>query len=338
MRLLVTGAAGFIGSEFVRMTIREHVDDDVVVLDKLTYAGNPRNLDPVADDQRLRMVVGDITDRELVVELAAESDVIVNFAAASHVDRSLETPGEFVQTNVYGTMVLLEAARAARHERFLQVSTDEVYGAVAEGRSREGDALRPSSPYSATKAGAEMLVDAYRITYNLPALITRGCNTYGPYQFPEKIVPLFITNAIDDRPLPVFGDGTAVRDYLYVLDHCRGIDSVLRRGLPGEDYNLGAGQEIDINTVADTILHILEKPQSLKQPVEERPGHDRRYALDSTKSASLPRRPSVDFESGMRMTVSWYRENESWWRPLKSEDYWRFYERNYGRPLGAPVN
>lgn len=338
MRVLVTGGAGFIGSEFVRLTLGEHGGDSVTVLDRFTYAGNPRNLDPVSGDPRLRIVTGDITDSGLVRRLASESDAIVNFAAASHVDRSLETPEEFVRTNVEGTLVLLEAARTAGHRRFVQVSTDEVYGPVSGGRSREGDRLVPSSPYSASKAGAEMLVVAYRTSYGLPAMITRGCNTYGPYQYPEKVVPLFVTNAIDGLPLPVFGDGAAVRDYLYVSDHCRGIDAVLRRGVAGEDYNLGAGHEIDINTVADTVLRLVGRPSSLRQPVAERPGHDRRYALDSTKSASLPWSPEVGFEAGMARAVAWYRENQWWWRPLKSAEYWRFYRRNYARPLDGAAS
>jgi len=333
MRLLVTGGAGFIGSEFVRMTLREHPDDTVVVLDKLTYAGNPRNLDPVRGDARFRFVHGDIADAEIVEELALEVDAIVNFAAESHVDRSLESPGQFIQTDVYGTFVLMEAARAAGHERFLQVSTDEVYGSVHEGRSLESDALRPRSPYSASKAGGEMLVWSYRASYSFPAIITRGSNTYGQYQYPEKIIPLFVTNALDDRPLPIYGDGQAVRDYLHVEDHCTGIDTALRRGAVGEDYNVGYGGEgVTGIEVADTILAALGKPGSLKQFVQDRPGHDRRYALDTARLRALGWAPRVDFDEGMRRTAQWYLDNQDWWRPLKSGEFWEFYKRNY-KPL-----
>jgi dTDP-glucose 4,6-dehydratase len=329
MRLLVTGGAGFIGSGFVRMTLREHSEDSVIVLDKLTYAGNPRNLDEVRDDPRFHFVLGDIADMDVVRELAAEVDVILNFAAESHVDRSLEAPGQFIQTDVYGTFVLMEAAREAGHERFIQVSTDEVYGEIAEGNSREDDCLRPRSPYSASKAGGEMLVWAYRTSYEFPAIITRGSNTYGPYQYPEKIIPLFITNAIDDTPVPIYGDGSAVRDYIHVEDHCRGIDIALRRGEPGVDYNVGAGGETDGVTIADTVLALLGKPESLKQFVRDRPGHDRRYALDTTRLRQLGWEPRMSLQDGLAGTVRWYQERQDWWRPLKSNEFWEFYRRNY---------
>jgi dTDP-glucose 4,6-dehydratase len=334
MRLLVPGGAGFIGSEFVRQTVARHPEDSVIVLDKLTYAGNVHNLDPVADMPSFRFVHGDICDMELVDTLINDVDVIVNFAAESHVDRSLEAPGQFIQTDVYGTFVLLEAARRAGHDRFLQVSTDEVYGDVESGTSSEGDPLRPRSPYSASKAGAELMVWAYRASYGMPVITTRGSNTYGPYQYPEKIIPLFITNAIDDQPLPIYGDGRAVRDYLHVGDHARGIDTALRAGTPGEDYNVGFGGATNGREIADLVLAALDKPHSLKQHVRDRLGHDRRYAVDTTKLRALGWKPEVPLDQGLRETVAWYLGNEAWWRPLKSGEFWDFYRRNY-KPLHA---
>ena len=336
MRLLVCGGAGFIGSEFVRQTIANHPEDTVLVLDKLTYAGNVSNLEPVAGSDRYRFVHGDICDAALVETLVTDVDAIVNFAAESHVDRSLESPGQFIQTDVYGTYVLLEAARRAGMGRFLQVSTDEVYGDVEEGTSSEADPLRPRSPYSASKAGGEMMVWAYRASYALPVITTRGSNTYGPYQYPEKIIPLFITNAIDDQPLPIYGDGGAVRDYIHVADHARGIDTALRQGVAGEDYNVGYGGATNGVEVADLVLDALGKPASLKQHVRDRLGHDRRYAVNSDKLRALGWRPLIPVDRGLRETVNWYRDNEAWWRPLKSGEFWDFYKRNY-KPLPAGV-
>jgi dTDP-glucose 4,6-dehydratase len=339
MRLLVAGGAGFIGSEFVRHTIENHPEDSVVVLDKLTYAGNLRNLDTVAHSDRYSFVHADICDAEQVAALAGRVDAIVNFAAESHVDRSLEAPGQFIQTDVFGTFVLLEAARRADHQRFLQVSTDEVYGDVPVGLSSEDDALRPRSPYSASKAGGEMMAWAYRQSYGVPVITTRGSNTYGPYQYPEKIIPLFITNAIDDKPLPIYGDGGAVRDYLYVTDHARGIDTALRKGTPGQDYNVGYGGETNGREVADLVLTALGKPASLKQHVRDRLGHDQRYAVDTRKLRALGWEPGVSVDEGIRRTVDWYLANEAWWRPLKSGEFWEFYQRNY-KPVqtgGAPL-
>jgi dTDP-glucose 4,6-dehydratase len=334
MRLLVPGGAGFIGSEFVRQTIARHPEDSVIVLDKLTYAGNVHNLDAVAEAPSFRFVQGDICDMELVDTLITDVDVVVNFAAESHVDRSLEAPGQFIQTDVYGTFVLLEAARRAGHHRFLQVSTDEVYGDVASGTSSESDPLRPRSPYSASKAAAELMVWAYRASYGMPVITTRGSNTYGPYQYPEKIIPLFITNAIDDQPLPIYGDGGAVRDYLHVSDHARGIDTALRAGTPGEDYNVGFGGATNGHVIADLVLAALDKPGSLKQRVRDRLGHDRRYAVDTAKLHALGWKPEIPLDEGLRETVAWYSANEAWWRPLKSGEFWDFYRRNY-KPLHA---
>ncbi len=335
-RFIVTGGAGFIGSNFVRLFIREHPAYSVTVLDKLTYAGNLENLKDLEGEPRLRFVQGDICDAALVDELAADHDCILNFAAESHVDRSLLEPGAFIQTDVFGTWVLLEAARKYGHQRFLQVSTDEVYGHVAEGRSKESDPIQPRSPYSASKAGGEMQVWAYRESFDMPVVVTRGANNYGPYQYPEKIIPLFITNAIDDLPLPIYGSGLALRDYIHVEDHCRGIDVVLHRGLDGETYNIGAGGQTNGHEVADIVLQAMGKPQSLKQSVEDRAGHDYRYCLDNSKARALGWELQYDVPTGLRETVRWYQQNEGWWRPLKSGEFWEFYKKNY-KPSPASI-
>ncbi|MGE5619290.1 MAG: dTDP-glucose 4,6-dehydratase [Sphingomonadaceae bacterium] len=332
MRLLVTGGAGFIGSNFVRYTLSRYPDYQVVVLDKLTYAGNLANLADMADNPNYRFVRGDIADQQLVDGLAAEVDAIVNFAAETHVDRSIMDAGSFIQTDVYGTFVLLEAARKHKIKRFLQVSTDEVYGDVPVGSSVEDDPMRPRSPYSASKAGGEMMVQAYHVTYDLPVLITRGSNNYGPYQYPEKLIPVLITNALDDQELPIYGDGKQVRDWLHVLDHCSGIDVVLHHGEIGEAYNVGGGNERMNLDIAGQVLELLRKPRSLLRFVQDRPGHDRRYSLDCSKLRKLGWAPARQFEEGLAETVRWYVENEAWWRPLKSGEYWEYYRKNY-KPL-----
>jgi dTDP-glucose 4,6-dehydratase len=328
-RFIVTGGAGFIGSNFVRMFLREHPDYSVTVLDKLTYAGNLENLKDLDGEPRFGFVQGDICDPTIVDRLAAEHDCILNFAAESHVDRSLLEPGAFIQTDVFGTWVLLEAAKKYGHERFLQVSTDEVYGHVDEGASKESDPLAPRSPYSASKAGGEMQVWAYRESFGLPVVVTRGSNNFGPFQYPEKIIPLFITNAIDDLPLPIYGSGRALRDYIHVEDHCRGIDAVLHKGVEGETYNIGAGGQTNGVEVADLVLEALGKPASLKEHVQDRPGHDYRYCLDNAKARALGWELRYDVAAGVRQTVGWYQENEWWWRPLKSGEFWEFYKKNY---------
>jgi dTDP-glucose 4,6-dehydratase len=329
MRLLVTGGAGFIGSHFVRWMLAHEPETRVVVLDKLTYAGNPANLADVARDPRYRFVLGDICDAAAVDAVVAGCDAIVNFAAETHVDRSILDPEAFIRTDVVGIHVLLEAARRQGVRRFLQVSTDEVYGDVAVGSSREEAPLRPRSPYAASKASAELFLQAYHVTYGLATLATRGSNTLGPNQYPEKAVPLFITNAIDDQPLPIYGDGRQVRDWLYVEDHCEAIRLVLERGTPGEAYNVGAGNERENLAVARDILRLLGKPESLIQHVPDRPGHDRRYSLDTSKIRALGWRPRYDFETALARTVEWYVANEHWWRPIKSGEYRAYYLRNY---------
>ncbi|MHB0871796.1 MAG: dTDP-glucose 4,6-dehydratase [Chloroflexota bacterium] len=332
MRLLVTGGAGFIGSNFVRYMLSRYPHYQVVVLDKLTYAGNLANLADVAGDPNYRFVMGDICDQQLVDGLVAEADAILNFAAETHVDRSILDAGSFIQTDVYGTFVLLEAARKHKIQRFLQVSTDEVYGDITVGSSVEGDPARPRSPYSASKAGGEMMVQAYHVTYDLPVLITRGSNNYGPFQYPEKLIPVLITNALDDQELPIYGDGQQVRDWLYVLDHCSGIDVVLHHGEVGEAYNIGGGNERVNLDIAGQVLELLGKPRSLLRFVQDRPGHDRRYSLDCGKLRKLGWEPARPFEEGLAETVRWYVENGAWWRPLKSREYWDYYQKNY-KPL-----
>ena len=333
--MLVTGGAGFIGSAFVRRTLARHPDVHVTVLDKLTYAGNLANLAPVADDPRYRFVQGDINDAPLVDELAGTVDAIVNFAAESHVDRSIEEPDAFIQTDVHGTFTLLEAARRHQHERYLQVSTDEVYGNVPTGSSLETDGLRPRSPYSASKAGGDLLVQAYHTTYGVPAVITRASNNFGPYQYPEKVIPLFVTNAIDGEPLPLYGDGQQIRDWLYVDDHCDAIELVLSSGEPGEIYNVGGGNELANLDLTRRILELTGRDLSLVRRVPDRPGHDRRYSVDWGKLRDLGWEPAHGFEEALASTVAWYREREDWWRPLKSGDYLDYYRRQYGDRLAA---
>ncbi|MGQ9595217.1 MAG: dTDP-glucose 4,6-dehydratase [Anaerolineae bacterium] len=329
--LLITGGAGFIGSNFTRYILEKYPDYRVVVFDKLTYAGNLDNLRDLEGNPRYTFVWGDICDAEAVdrVMRAYEIDTIVNFAAETHVDRSIMEADAFIKTDVYGTYVLLEAARRYGGVRYHQVSTDEVYGEVLEGRSKEDDPLRPRSPYAASKAGAEHLVAAYHVTYGIPTTITRGSNNIGPYQYPEKVVPLFITNAIDDMALPLYGDGRQMRDYQYVLDHCEGIDLVLHRGVPGKVYNLGSGVETRNIDMARLILRLLGKPETLIRHVTDRPGHDRRYALDCSKIMALGWRPRHTFEEALEKTVRWYVDNEWWWRKIKSGEYLEYYRKWY---------
>ena len=316
-RVLITGGAGFIGANFVRHVLDHHDRWEVVVLDKLTYAGNLENLDDVMD--RIRFVHGDIADPAAVAGAIAGCDAVVNFAAESHVDRSLVDSSPFVRTNVEGTLVLLEAARRLKPGRFVQVSTDEVYGDLAgtDRLSAEDDPLRPRSPYAATKAAAEHLVFSYAISYGLNVVITRGSNTFGPYQYPEKIIPLFITNAMEDRPLPLYRDGGAVRDYMYVAEHCAGIDMVMHAGTSGQAYNLGVGRETSGLEVANAVLELLGKPKSLITFVPDRPGHDYRYALNVARVEVLGWRPGETFRDGLARTIRWYQQNEPWWRRVK---------------------
>jgi dTDP-glucose 4,6-dehydratase len=331
-RLLVAGAAGFIGSNFVRLLRRDRPQVEIIALDKLTYAGNPANLAEFEGTPGYRFVRGDICDLELVDSLAAEVDAMVNFAAETHVDRSLMDPYAFIETDVRGTAVLCQAARAHDHAAFLLVSTDEVYGHVAAGRTAEDAPFRPRSPYAASKAGGEHIARAYAESFGLPLLVTRGSNTYGPYQFPEKLVPVLITNAIDGMPLPLYNDGSAVRDYVFVEDHCRAIDLVLHDAPLGGAFNVGTGVETTGLAVAEAVLDIMGKPRDLIEFVADRPGHDYRYALDPARITELGWEPRTSFAEGLERTVRWYVDHQDWWRPLKSSDYWDYYRRNY-RPL-----
>jgi dTDP-glucose 4,6-dehydratase len=330
-RWLVTGGLGFIGSAFVRWALRERADLAVTVLDAMTYAANPANVAAVAHDPRYSFVRGDIADAERVDEAIGEGvDAIVNFAAETHVDRSILEPEAFIRTDVMGTHVLLEAVRRHGIGRFLQVSTDEVYGHVEDGDSCETDPIRPRSPYAASKAGGDLQVLAYHTTYGTPVLITRGSNTYGPYQYPEKLIPLFVTNLLEGEQVPVYGDGLQVRDWLYVDDHARGIAHVLEHGAPGEIYNLGGGNgRTNIEITRELIRLTGRSYERSVRHVTDRPGHDRRYALDCSKARALGWSPRTEFANGLAETVAWYRENEAWWRPIKSGEFRDYYRRQY---------
>jgi dTDP-glucose 4,6-dehydratase len=331
--VLVTGGAGFIGSNFVRYAIAHHPDWQVTTLDKLTYAGRMENLRDVMDNPRHCFVKGDITNDAVMAPLVADADYVINFAAETHVDRSILQAGDFITTDVYGTFVLLEAARTAAHlKRFVQISTDEVYGTVAVGSSKETDELRPRNPYSASKSGADRLAYSYWATYNVPVIITRASNNYGPNQFPEKVIPLFITNLLHDLPVPLYGDGQNVRDWLHVEDHCRGIDLLLTDGAPGEVYNIGGGNEVRNVDLTHRLLDLLGKPTSLITRVADRLGHDRRYSLDTSKLRAMGWAPAHEFSQGLADTVAWYGANEWWWRPIKEQDpaFRAYYETQYG--------
>lgn len=335
--LLVTGGCGFIGSNFVRQQLETYPDVEIINVDKLTYAGNLENLADIDDDPRYRFERGDICDREFIdrVMASARIDAVVNFAAESHVDRSILDSGPFIQTNIVGTQVLLDASRQAEISRYLQVSTDEVYGTLGEdGYFTEDTPLAPNSPYSASKTAADLLVRAYFHTYGFPAITTRCSNNYGPYQFPEKLIPLFISNALKDKPLPVYGKGNNVRDWIHVLDHCRGVDAALRNGEPGEVYNFGGNSELQNLELTLKLLDALGKPRTLIRHVEDRAGHDFRYAIDTTRvEHELGWKPEMDFETGLRATIDWYLANGEWVERIQSGQYRDYYETQYGRRL-----
>ena len=336
VEVLVTGGAGFIGSNFLRHALAVHPDWRITTLDKLTYAGRMETLQDVIEHPRHHFVQGDIADAQVAAPLVKASNIVVHFAAETHVDRSILEAGEFIKTDIIGTFVLLEAARTSPSLRcFIQISTDEVYGSVAQGSSVETDELRPRNPYSASKAGADRLAFSYWATYGVPVMITRASNNYGPFQFPEKVIPLFITNALDNIPVPLYGAGLNIRDWLHVMDHCRGIDVVIERGKAGEVYNIGGGNEVRNVDLTHTLLRLAERPESLIQKVQDRKGHDLRYSLDTAKLCALGWQPQVPFEQGLEDTVRWYRENEWWWRPIKDEDpaFRAYYQKQYGSQL-----
>lgn len=334
--IMVTGGAGFIGSNFVTYLLQKYPDYRVVVFDKLTYAGNLDNLLEVSDDPRYHFVRGDICETEPVAATIEryEIDTIVNFAAETHVDRSIMDPDAFIRTDVYGTYVLLEAARRYGLERYHQISTDEVYGHIPEGQSSlETDAVAPRSPYAASKASGDLMVNAYFITYDLPVTVSRGSNNIGPYQYPEKVVPLFTTNALEGEPLPVYGDGRQQREYQYVLDHCEAIDLILHHGKLGEVYNIGTAETMENLRMVEILLDELDRPRSLIRHVRDRPGHDRRYSLNIDKIRALGWQPRHSPEEAIRKTAAWYRDNEWWWRKIKSGEFRTYYEAQYGDRL-----
>ncbi len=329
--ILVTGGAGFIGSNFVRYMVNKYPQYRIVVLDALTYAGNRENLADLEGRPNFMFFHGNIEDSSIVDNLVSNVDTIINFAAETHVDRSILEAGSFIQTDVVGTFTLLEAARKYHIEKYIQVSTDEVYGSIEKGSFSEQDPLQPNSPYSSSKAGGDLLVRAYHKTYGVPTIITRSSNNFGPYQYPEKLIPLFITNAIDNIPLPIYGDGLNVRDWLYVEDNCTGFDTVLHKGKPGEIYNIGAGNEKTNLEITRTILKLLGKDEKLIKYVKDRPGHDKRYSIDISKMKKLRWEPKFDFAEAMEKTVKWYVDNEEWWRKIKEKEksFKEYYAKQY---------
>ena len=333
-RYLVTGGAGFIGSNFIHYLFDKYGQEiEIINIDKLTYAGNLDNLKDLPASARYRFVHGDICDAALVDQHMAGVEVVVNFAAESHVDRSIGAPDDFIKTDIYGAFVLLEAAKKHGVKKFIQISTDEVYGSILDGSFTENDRLEPSSPYSASKAGADRLAFSYFVTYGLPVIITRCSNNYGPYQYPEKLIPLFVTNALVDKNLPIYGDGKNVRDWLFVMDHCDAIDFLEQHGSDGQVYNIGAGNELTNLEITDIILRELNKPKSLMTYVADRLGHDRRYSVDTGKIRGLGWSPKYSFEQAMTRTIQWYRDNPWWWEKLKTGEYLAFYKQNYKRDL-----
>jgi len=331
----ITGGAGFIGSNYIHYLFEKYNDVKVINLDKLTYAGNPANLDDLKNNPDYIFIKGDICDAEVVGEIFQKysPDFLVNFAAESHVDRSIGNPEDFIRTDMYGVYVLLEASKKVGIKRFIQISTDEVYGSIDKGSFTEESPLMPSNPYSASKSGGDRLAYSYFATYGLPVIITRASNNYGPYQYPEKLISLFVTNALEDKQLPLYGDGKNIRDWLYVKDHCKGIEFVLQKGKIGEVYNIAGGSEKENIEITGLILELLGKPESLIRYVNDRIGHDRRYSLDSTKLHKLGWQQEHPFEKAMQETVQWYVDHQDWWKPLKNGEYLEFYKKQYPKEM-----
>ena len=328
---LITGGCGFIGSNFVRYILSNEKECRIVNLDKLTYAGNPKNLSDVDNDDRYIFVHGDICDEKVVDEIFSDyhPDIVFNFAAESHVDRSIGKPDDFIRSDMFGVFTLLEAMKLHGGELFVQISTDEVYGSIEKGEFTEEDPLMPSNPYSASKAGGDRLAYSYFVTYDLPVIVTRASNNYGPFQYPEKLIPLFVTNALEDQPLPLYGDGKNVRDWLYVEDHCSALHFIMTNGVLGETYNIGGGNEMQNIEITRLILDHLSKPEGLIRFVEDRKGHDQRYALSINKLRQLGWEPKHDFTDGLRTTIDWYVSNNNWWRKIKSGEFREYYEQAY---------
>jgi len=329
MRILITGGAGFMGSNAVKYFLKNYPDVQIVNLDKLTYAGNLENLKKVENDSRYKFIKGDIADEKLVDEVVKDIDVIINYAAETHVDRSILDPKAFITTDVLGTYALLEAAKKYNIKKYIQISTDEVFGSIQDGKFREDSPFEPNSPYAASKAGGDHLCRAYYKTYGVPVIVTHSCNFFGPYQYPEKLIPLFITNLLENKKVPVYGDGQQIREWIFTEDHCRAIDAILHKGEIGEVYNIGTGNEIPNIEITKILLKELGQDESSIDYVKDRPGHDRRYAIDSTKLRKLGWKPDVNFEQGIKQTVDWYKQNEQWWKRIKSGEYLEYYKKQY---------
>lgn len=328
---LITGGAGFIGSNFIRYALKNHPDIKLVNLDKLTYSGNLDNLKDIENDPRYTFIKGDIADRDIVEDAFTKykPDIVINFAAETHVDRSISQPNDFIRTDIYGTFTLLETARLKGLQLHVQISTDEIYGYIPKGSATEEYPLMPTNPYSASKAGADRLCYSYYVTYKMPIIITRASNNFGPYQYPEKIIPLFITNALENKPLPLYGDGLQIRDWLYVLDHCEAIDFLIKNGKPGEVYNIGGGNLLTNLKLTKLILAYLKKPESLIKYVKDRPGHDRRYSLDTKKMQKLGWKPRSNFKNALFETIEWYKTHQEWWQKIKSGEFKEYYMKQY---------
>ncbi len=329
MKLLITGGCGFIGSNFIRLILNKYPNYQIINLDKLTYAGNPENLKDVENNKNYSFFEGDICDKDIVNKLTKDADTIINFASETHVDRSITSPEDFVRTDVFGTYVLLEAARNFKIKKFIHISTDEVYGSIEKGSFKEKDMLKPSSPYAASKASADLLANSYFVTYNVPIIITRSSNNFGPYQYPEKLIPLFITNILEGKKVPLYGDGLNVRNWIYVLDNCEAIDFVLHNGTSGEIYNIGSENEKTNIEITRAILAELGKDEPFIEYVKDRVAHDRRYALNCQKLNKLGWKPRFKFEEALKKTIGWYKKNTGWWKKIKSGEYLEYYKKHY---------